>query len=153
MRKVGRMAEHRLVMESKIGRILEPSEVVDHIDGLTVHNHPDNLRLFASNAEHLNATLSGKIPEWTSKGLQNMTIRYQNQKVDQRVDIYDRRKKRGDVRLRQILLAALKLGIDSPYLLGSCHHLEKAGIVDTSRSSLERALADLYQRYEEDRYQ
>lgn len=53
-----RVREHRLVMESMMGRLLLPSEVVDHIDGDPSNNSPSNLRLFASNAEHLRATLS-----------------------------------------------------------------------------------------------
>jgi hypothetical protein len=56
-------------------------------------------------------------------------------------------KKSGDARLRQILLAMLSLGADSPYLLGTHHHLEKAGISDLSRSNLELELEKLYQRY------
>lgn len=55
-----RVREHRLVMESQIGRYLLPAEVVDHIDGNPSNNDPTNLRLFASNAEHLRATLSGQ---------------------------------------------------------------------------------------------
>lgn len=63
------VAEHRLVVELKIGRYLKPEEVVDHIDGDITNNHPDNLRVFASNAEHLRATLKGRCPEWTENGL------------------------------------------------------------------------------------
>ncbi len=62
------VALHRLVIEEKIGRYLLPSEVVDHIDGNILNNHPDNLRVFASNADHLSATLKGKCPEWSEEG-------------------------------------------------------------------------------------
>ena len=62
------VAVHRLVMEKKIGRYLTKTEVVDHIDGDTLNNHPDNLRVFANNAEHLSETLKGKIPDWTEDG-------------------------------------------------------------------------------------
>lgn len=54
------VAVHRLVMEEKLGRYLLPTEVVDHIDGNIQNNHPDNLRVFSSNAEHLRATISGR---------------------------------------------------------------------------------------------
>jgi hypothetical protein len=66
--KHGYVAEHRLVMESMIGRRLKRSEVVHHKDGDTQNNAPDNLQLFASNAEHLATTLKGKRPKWTKSG-------------------------------------------------------------------------------------
>lgn len=56
----GRVFEHRLVMEVKLGRYLLPDEVVDHQDNHPRHNWPDNLRVFASNADHLRATLTGR---------------------------------------------------------------------------------------------
>ena len=64
----GYVAVHRLVVEQKIGRHLQPNEVVDHIDGNTRNNHPDNLRVFQSNAEHLRVTLKGKVPNWSKNG-------------------------------------------------------------------------------------
>lgn len=54
-----RVAEHRLMMEAILGRYLEPGEVVDHIDNHPQHNWPGNLRVFASNTDHLRATLTG----------------------------------------------------------------------------------------------
>ena len=67
--KAGYVREHRLVMERELGRYLDPTEVVDHIDGNTSNNDPRNLRLFASNAEHLRVTLKGKCPKWTPETL------------------------------------------------------------------------------------
>ena len=55
------MAEHRLVMEEKLGRLLLPSEVVHHKDGNKTNNHPDNLELFSSNGKHISTEHSG----WT----------------------------------------------------------------------------------------
>ena len=43
---------HRIVMEQKIGRKLRPGEVVHHIDENRRNNDPDNLKLFANQAEH-----------------------------------------------------------------------------------------------------
>jgi hypothetical protein len=145
-RKGKLIAEHRLVMERVLGRYLDPAEIVDHIDGLTLHNAPWNLRLYRSNADHLRDTLSGR-PRWSERGYKNIGIRTDLGATCQPVDTHGQRTKRGDVRLRQILLAALKLGIDSPYLLGTHRHLEKAGIDPYSHSSLTRALDDLSARW------
>ncbi len=139
--------EHRLVLEQHLGRYLLPEEVVDHIDGLTLHNAPENLRLFASNGEHLATTTTGRTKLWSAQGRQNIGTRTDRGKVLQRVDSYGQRRKSGDVRLRQILLAALQLGTDSPFLSGTLHHTKKAGIDLSSRSTIQRALDDLYARW------
>jgi hypothetical protein len=143
-----RVLEHRSVVEKDIGRSLFPYEVVDHIDGLTLHNHPDNLRVFQSNKEHLQVTLSS--PRHSKSGLAVCRLKKSLRKGLKQVDTYGLRKKRGDVRLRQILLAALKFGIDSPYLLGSSHHLEKNNIDYSSYQNLELAYRELLDRYEQD---
>ena len=64
------VAVHRLVVEEKIGRYLLTTEVVDHIDGDITNNHPDNLRVFESNAEHLRVTLKGRQPNISPEGRQ-----------------------------------------------------------------------------------
>lgn len=66
--KDGYVAEHRLVQEKKIGRYLQRSEVVHHIDGDPENNAPANLQHFATNAEHLRHELSGQVPNWTPEG-------------------------------------------------------------------------------------
>ena len=142
-KKTGWVFEHRLVLEQKLGRHLLPKERVDHIDGLTLHNCPDNLRLFASNADHLRATLTGKVPHWSAEGYRNMSLRHHQPEDLQLVDTHRQRRAAGAARLRQILLLALQLGTDSPYLLGTHRHTKKAGIDMSSRSTIERALADL----------
>lgn len=139
--------EHRYVMELRLDRYLLPEEIVDHIDGLTLHNHPDNLRLFGSNAEHLRETLAGKVPQWSDAGFENMQIWRHQDISDRLVDIYRQRKVNGAIRLRQILLTALTLGTDSSYLLGSYRHTTKAGIDMSSRSTIELALDDLSQKW------
>ena len=44
--------EHRIVAEQMLGRKLKPGEVVHHIDGKKRNNSPDNLMVFANQAEH-----------------------------------------------------------------------------------------------------
>lgn len=53
------IAEHRLVAEQKLGRFLTRTEVVHHLDGNPINNHPDNLVVFQSNAAHLAQHFSG----------------------------------------------------------------------------------------------
>jgi endogenous inhibitor of DNA gyrase (YacG/DUF329 family) len=47
----GWYAEHRLVLEQKLGRVLETEEQVHHCDGCKSNNHPDNLMLVSA-SEH-----------------------------------------------------------------------------------------------------
>lgn len=62
------IAEHRLVMEQVLGRYLERTEVVHHKDGNPLNNHPDNLEVFQSNADHLKHELTGLVPKWSDDG-------------------------------------------------------------------------------------
>ena len=49
----GYVYEHIIVAEEKLGRSLLPGERVHHCDGDRLNNAPDNLEVFASQAEHL----------------------------------------------------------------------------------------------------
>lgn len=66
------VSEHRLVMEAKLGRYLERSEVVHHRDGDPLNNHPDNLEVFRTNGEHLRHELTGRCPQWSEEGKQRI---------------------------------------------------------------------------------
>lgn len=74
LRREGYVLEHRLVMEHTLGRFLLPTEVVHHRDRNKLNNHPDNLELFSTNAEHLKVELTGKCPAWTAQGKEALLL-------------------------------------------------------------------------------
>lgn len=80
--QAGYVRQHRLVMEEELGRYLAPGEVIDHRNGDTSDNDPLNLRLFASNAEHLKATLTGiQLPAQERERLKREAVRRARQRV------------------------------------------------------------------------
>lgn len=68
----GYVREHRLVMEQKLGRRLDPKEVVHHRDGDKKNNSPENLEMYGENSEHLREELTGRLPVRTPAGLERM---------------------------------------------------------------------------------
>lgn len=50
--KCGSVYEHRLIMELKLGRYLEPGEQVHHKDGDKTNNEPSNLALCPDQKSH-----------------------------------------------------------------------------------------------------
>jgi len=49
----GYVRQHRLVVERELGRFLLPAEIVHHRDGDPTNNDPDNLEVFATQADHM----------------------------------------------------------------------------------------------------
>lgn len=147
-KKIGRILEHRLAMEVKIGRYLYPQEVVDHIDGCTLNNDIGNLRLFSNNQEHLRSTISGRRKDISQAGLSNMrTPRSQRQDLEQ-VSSYHAMWRCGDYRLLQILHAHVLLDKDSPYLLGTHRYLADKQIDFSCDQNLKDSLVSLCLKWE-----
>jgi hypothetical protein len=48
-----RLQRSRVIAEQKLRRPLRPGEVVHHINGDTMDDRPENLRVFASNGDHM----------------------------------------------------------------------------------------------------
>ena len=79
----GYVRQHRLVMEKVLGRYLTPEEVVDHKNRDTSDNDPENLELYATNADHLSATLAGrqKLPPEERERLRQEAVQRARQRV------------------------------------------------------------------------
>jgi len=122
-RIVGRILEHRIMMEIKIGRLLLPNEVVDHVDGCPFHNSFENLRLYSSNKDHLSDTLKGSCPKWSKDGKLKQHLRHYDYKkmtelFPKQIDNHNLLKKSGDFRLQKILLGRELLDKQSLWFLG-----------------------------------
>jgi hypothetical protein len=79
----GYVRQHRLVMEKILGRYLTSEEVVDHKNRDTSDNNPENLELYATNADHLAATLAGrkKLPPEERERLRQEAVLRARQRV------------------------------------------------------------------------
>lgn len=93
--KANYVAEHRLVVEASIGRLLERHEVVHHKNGDPLDNKPENLEVFQSNPDHLRSELTGRVPNWTPDGKARISRGVQKA-VLQRKHSRQKSKERGD---------------------------------------------------------
>lgn len=100
--KQNRMAEHRLVMEAKLGRLLERREVVHHMNGDRKDNRPENLGVFSSNTDHLRHELTGRVPNWTPEGWARMQEGTQRAARNRRAKANERRRLRSIARSEDI---------------------------------------------------
>jgi hypothetical protein len=60
----GYVYEHRLVMERRLGRLLEPHERVHHINHRPSDNRAGNLRLYANHSEHIHDEHRDRLSDW-----------------------------------------------------------------------------------------
>lgn len=81
----GYVAEHRLIMEKSIGRLLTRKEVVHHINLVKTDNRISNLVLFASDKDHFLAhgTLNKCVAELMEAGV----LKYDRRKKAYYVDL------------------------------------------------------------------
>lgn len=147
-KKIGRVLEHRLVMEQVLGRYLTEREVVDHIDGCVLNNAPSNLRVFQSNAEHLRATISDRPKDLSFAGRVRVRATHAQREVTKSVSNHKQMWRCGDERLLQILHAHLLLDKASPYLSGTQRYLADRQIDWSVRQNLIDSVVMLCHKWE-----
>jgi hypothetical protein len=68
--KQGYVAEHRIIMEAHIDRLLKKGEVVHHINGVKTDNRIQNLKLYNSPGQHTRDGHPEQLREMTKKASQ-----------------------------------------------------------------------------------
>lgn len=76
----GYVREHRLVMEQILGRHLEPSEHVHHINCVKWDNRPENLEVMDKSEHHLHHARYGQNhPKWVDVDVQKLRDLHQQE--------------------------------------------------------------------------
>lgn len=75
--------EHRLIMEEKLGRLLEPDEIVHHKDGDRMNNDPDNL-VVKTRGEHLSDHFKASHEVLKFRG-ENVKLRQRISELEERI--------------------------------------------------------------------
>jgi hypothetical protein len=127
-RKTAKALEHRVVMANHLGRDLSPNEVIDHIDGCTLNNLPENLRLFRSNKDHLKATIKHHVPKWGIEAHKKLHVPPSLRVLLPKLDTYNHYKRKGVIRLLRILHAHAVLDKEVHDLSYTMPHIEKAQV-------------------------
>lgn len=83
--KIGYVAEHRLVMEKKLGRYLKRTEVVHHINLIKSDNRIENLILFKNDTEHFKS--HGSLNKCVAKLMELDVLKFDDVKKEYYVDI------------------------------------------------------------------
>lgn len=81
--KGGNVMEHRVVLEEKIGRYLEPHEIAHHINGIKDDNRPENLALTEKGKhtqEHFHDSFETKLLKEIIKNCPRCSKKYEEAK-------------------------------------------------------------------------
>lgn len=83
--KKGFVAQHRLVMERHIGRVLHPHERVHHINCIQDDNRIENLHLCASTSDHNNSHAS--LNKCVAQLIETNVLQFDKESGDYRVNL------------------------------------------------------------------
>ena len=72
--KNGRLYEHRLIMEKHLGRYLEPTEIIHHINKIRDDNKIENLKLFHNHSTHTTSESLERKKQGIKQGFQKGNI-------------------------------------------------------------------------------
>jgi phage replication O-like protein O len=124
----GYVLEHRLIMARKLKRVLEPWEVVHHIDGVRDNNKEENLMLLPGKPEHLPSIMAQK----RIKELEEQLAALQTS---------------DDV--AKLATGSLKLAISSPTLAGLQTKVSSPAVTQKKKETITKETIQKKERYGE----